>query len=461
MLTRTSLLSALLAAPVLASTAVFLSDSAGQATLKSIPPDAEEVVAACQPPNNGAGPLWCYGAPLIVRQGGTLFASVMETGEGIPPLCNTRWRLYRRTADGWSKVCQADGFREREPCPLVISRPNELLLSINPSVEPPGTKYGRCDPQLLQFDMRHPEAPSHTLRPKWSGNPRFTDHSYRGIAADPSRGDVLLLNIGDEAGNQYWTLRDGSGQFTASGIIRFPIRACYPQVAIRGGAAHVMAIGDIVEPRDEWRSYKLEKTGSSWDYVFRRLFYTWSPDVRRQGFATPIEVENVEDTGGHITNLDLYVDQKGTAHLLYLKANTTKVLRDRFFPGVKIKTSLELVQVSSGKITQRTSLLSASEDAAEIPTYARFHCTPDGSLYVVYAANVRQPDGGSVLQNRLVRVIPGGPRQEYLLGLKEPFTTFFTAAIRGGSQPSWVLDLFGTAGDPTVLRYARVPLRHR
>jgi hypothetical protein len=437
----------------------------------SLSPDVEEVVATCEPPNNGAGPLWCYGAPLLVREGSTVFASIMETGEGVPPLCNTRWRLYRRTASGWSKVCQADGFREREPCPLVLSGPNELLLSVNPSVEPPGTKYGRCDPHLLQFDTRRPEAPSAAVHPKWSGNPRFIDHSYRGIASDPSRREVLLLNIGDEAGNQYWTFRDGSGQFVASGIIRFPIRACYPQVALRGGAAHVMAVGDIVEPREEWRSYKFEKTSSSWDYVFRRLFYTWSPDIRKQGFAPPIEVENVEDTGGHIVNLDLYIDSGGAAYLLYLKTNTAKILRDRFFPNLKISTSLELVRVSSGKVVSRATLLSGGEDAPETPTYARFHSTPDGSLYVVYAVNVRRPDGTSVLQNRLFKlafdllasssggsrqVVHNKPREEYLLNLKEPFSVFFTAAERGGSKPSWLLDLFGTGKSPTVLRYARI-----
>jgi len=444
----------------LIGTSAVLSGNGPESKPDTIEPDVEEVVASCQPPGNGAGPLWCYGAPLIVRQGDTVFASVMETGEGIPPLCNTRWRLYRRTASGWAKVCQADGFREREPCPLVLSGPDQLLVSVNPSVEPPGTKYGRCDPHLLQFDTRRPEAPSAVIRPQWSGTPRFTDHSYRGIASDPLRGHVLLLNIGDEAGNQYWTFRDGSGQFAASGVIRFPIRACYPQVAIRAGAAHVMAVGDIVEPREEWRTYKREKTGSSWDYVFRRLFYTWSPDIRRQGFASPIEIENVEDTGGHIVNLDLYVDSKGTAYLLYLKTNIARILRDRFFPGTKITTSLELAQVSSGRVVSRTTLLSADEDARETPVYARLHPAPDGSIYVVYAVNVRQPSGASILQNRLFRLTSEGPRKEYLLNLKEPLSTFFTAAVRGGSQPSWLVDLFGSGGDQTILRYARVSIPH-
>ena len=76
-------------------------------------------MATCKPPNNGAGPLWCYGAPLLVRQGDVVYASVMETGEGVPPLSNTRWRLFRRDERGWKLVRQPEGFRHREPCPLV------------------------------------------------------------------------------------------------------------------------------------------------------------------------------------------------------------------------------------------------------------------------------------------------------------------------------------------------------
>src|SRR3954467_4280156 len=77
--------------------------------------EVEEVVATCRPPNNGAGPLWCYGSPLLVRQGGVVYASVMETGEGVPPLSNTRWRLFRRDDRGWKLVRTPDGFRHREP----------------------------------------------------------------------------------------------------------------------------------------------------------------------------------------------------------------------------------------------------------------------------------------------------------------------------------------------------------
>lgn len=63
---------------------------------------AEENIATCEPPTNGSGPLWCYGAPLLVRIDKEVYVSVMETGADVPPLCNTRPRLYRRRdKEGW------------------------------------------------------------------------------------------------------------------------------------------------------------------------------------------------------------------------------------------------------------------------------------------------------------------------------------------------------------------------
>jgi hypothetical protein len=422
-------------------------------------PDVEETVARTVPPENGAGPLWSYGAPLLVRQGDRVFTSVMETGKDVPRLCNTRWRLFRRGASGWDSPAHAVAFREREPCPLVLAAPDRLLLSVNPSTQPPGTEYGPCDPHLLRLSPEQPAGAPAVIRPAWTGHPHFTDHSYRGIAADRTTGGVLLLNIDATTSAQHWSYAGASGLFSHSGQIRFPIRSCYPQVALQGRAAHVLAIGDIVEPRAEWLTYKRDKTGQAWDYVFRRLFYAWTPDITKREFAAPVEIDSVEATGGSLVNLDLWLDRKGVAHLLYLKSNMTPVLRDRFFSGERIVISLEHVQVSNGRVIARSALVTGGEGREETPQYGRLHATPEGKLVLVYATRVRLPGGAEELQNRLLTVLPRSAAAPPIrLWLRRPLTTFFTATERGGSRPSRILDLFGDVGDGSTLRYARFRL---
>ena len=242
--------------------------------------EVEEVVATCKPPGNGAGPLWCYGAPLVVRQGDRVFASLMETGVGVPPPCNTRWRLYRRDAGGWQDVRHAADFREREPCPLASPGPGRLLLSVNPSTEPPGTQYGRCDPHLLRLRRPAPRSaadrpPSRVVGDAPLRGPFLPGARRRCLARGRARPEHRRRDAAPSIG----PTAPARVSLPRSGTIRFPIRACYPQVAIRDRSAHVLAIGDIVEPNEAWRAYKKKTTGSEWDYVFRRLFYARSPDL--------------------------------------------------------------------------------------------------------------------------------------------------------------------------------------
>jgi len=414
----------------------------------------EEIVTTCEPPNNGSGPLWCYGAPLIARMEDTVYASVMETGIGVPPLCNTRPRLFRKQANRiWEMVWAPDGFREREPCPLVVFPKGRLFLSMNTSAMPPGTYYGRCEPHLLEFsvkDLTHPKL----LRPPFPDTAMFTDHSYRGIAADGMREEILLMHIDAHTNEFHYALLKSDGSWDVLGTLSFPIRACYPQVLLRNRAAHVLAIGDIVEPVEEWRRYKREKTKREWDYVFRRLFYTWTPNVFSEPFRSPLEIDNVDATGGHITNLDLWLDAQGVAHLLYLRQQTTPLLRERFFPHLPLRSSLEYCVVKEGQIVQRQTLMEGGEGlSTPIPRYARFH-SPDGRrLLVVYVAT--EPNGSWF--NAVMPLLP--QRGDAIrIPLREPFTVFFTACERGGNKPSPLIDMFGIAQDGTVLRYACVQI---
>ncbi|MBP7937442.1 MAG: hypothetical protein KA354_22595 [Phycisphaerae bacterium] len=421
--------------------------------------ETEEVVTSYVPANNGAGPSWCYGSTIVARQDDVVFASMIETGKDVPPLCNTRWQLWRRDAAGW-KLVQHEGFyRQREPCPIGVFRGGPVFLSVNPSTEPPGTQYGACHPLVLQFDVRKPGAKPVELEPVWAVGTHFTDHSYRGFAADGESGELLLLNINARSGEQFVSHRDRKGAWHARGTIRFPIRSCYPQVALRGGAAHVLAIGDIVEPNEEWRRLKLEKTGSKWDYVFRRLFYAFTPDLSAEPFSEPIEVDSVEKTAGHMTNLDLHVDSVGAAHLLYLKRpHQYAFLRDKYFPGQPMVNLLEYVIIRDGKVALRRTLAGAHSDGGGAdPLYARFHVVSDQRLGVIVAGTGTGVGGRPVFANWWGPIGSGDGAVELVqVEMRAPMRSYFTATPRGGSRPSRILDLFGTADDSLQFRYARV-----
>jgi hypothetical protein len=415
--------------------------------------EIEEVVTKYTPANNGAGPLWCYGSTVVARQDEDVYLSIIETGEDVPLLCNTRWQLWHRSPDGWRVEQSENEYRQREPCPIAVFQRGPVFLSVNPSTEPVGTKYGPCAPAVLEFDPANPAGPAKTYTPAWADGTYFTDHSYRGFAADGINGELLLLNINARTSEQFVSHRDSKGKWHQRGKIEFPIRSCYPQVALRDGSAHVMAIGDIVEPVEEWQKLKFEKLKRKWDYVFRRLFYTYTGDIRAVGFRPPIEIDTVEQTGGHISNLDLYVDKAGAAHLLYLKRpHQYEFIRDKYFPGQAMTARLEYVVVKGGKVISKQTLAETPQG----PSFGRFHVGSAGRLYVIAAGASMDKEQGT-FGNYLARIGAGGGRPRFTrIGLEHPFRSFFTNTPRGGSKPSDVLDLFGIADDSPNLRYARI-----
>ena len=420
--------------------------------------EAEEIVTRYTPANNGAGPMWCYGSTVIARQDDDVYLSVIETGKDVPPLCNTRWQLWRRSSDGWRMEQREREFRQREPCPIAVFQQGPVFLSVNPSTEPAGTKYGPCKPLVLEFDPANLNEPATTHEPMWANGTYFTDHSYRGFAADGANGELLLLNINARTSEQFVSYRDSRGQWHQKGTITFPIRACYPQVALRDGSAHVMAIGDIVEPVAEWQKLKFEKLNRKWDYVFRRLFYTYTDNIRSTGFCSPIEIDTVEQTCGHISNLDLYVDETHAAHLLYLKRpHQYGFIRDKYFPGQPMTAHLEYVVVKNGKIVASKTLAETPSGAAGIePSFGRFHISSGEKLYVLVAGTVIE-QGQRIFGNNVGRAGADGNRPKFeRIELKHPFHSFFTNTPRGGSLPSDVIDLFGIADDHPNLRYARI-----
>lgn len=434
--------------------------------------ECEESVYSYQPADNGAGPLWCYGATCIVRHGQDLFVSGLETLPDIRPetLNNVRWLLYRRGTGGWA-LQQASEGRTREPCPLAILPGGRLYLSDNPTLLPPNTpRPTPARPQVLAFAAGAPGAPFRSLLPEWQGAPAFTEHSYRGFAADAARGELLLMNIlGHDC--YHWSLLDGDERWAAQGTLAFPwgadyetpqpIRICYPEIVLRDRAVHFLGISDIVEPVSAWKQARFEVTGRAWDYDFRRLFYTATPDVTAEPFGAWVEVASRESTSGTLRNLDLWLDEAGDAHILWLEQSCDPRIRPRFFADVPLTVALEYAIVRRGAVCERRTLFQGGEGLGErVPTWGRFHVAPGGRLFAVYSTARFAPAEGNPQEvaNHLVEILPGGSLSTAVgLALEEPLAgPFMTATPRAGVVPSATLDLLGHGREPHVLRYVRV-----
>jgi hypothetical protein len=80
---------------------------------------------------------------------------------------------------------------------------------------------------------------------------------------------------------------------------------------------------------------------------------------------------------------------------------------------------------------------------------------------IVYFVKGTNAAGQAVAENRIVEMTPDGfPGKPVTLPLKQPFSNFFTATVRAGSQPSKIIDMFGTPdGVNNAMHYARVRLK--
>ncbi len=432
--------------------------------------EIEEDVYTFEPANNGAGPLWCSGSTCLVRIGDSLFASGIETLKGVKPLNNCRWLLFEREMDDW-KLQQRDAKgRTREPCPMAAFPDGRLFLSVNPTLAPPNAYRGPATPAILEFAAADPKAPFKAILPVWQGSPPFTEHSYRSFAADgPTRELILFQNIGYT--HAEWAFRDRQGRWAAKGRLAWPwgaeydkpqpIRVCYPNVALKNRAVHFCGVSDIIEPYAKWRAYKKQLTGRNWDYDFRRLFYTWTPDITSEKFRDWVEIASRDKTCGWIMPGDLWVAPDGAAHVLWTERAINVRLRAKFFPDAKQSHALNYAVVRKGKVALRRTIVEAKEgESKEIASAGRFQVTPDGRLFVFYYVSGADAAGKRVSENRLVELLPGGTMGPHVrVAMKHPLRAYFTASTRAGSPPSATLDVLGHRADGrNTISYARIRL---
>ncbi len=430
--------------------------------------EAEETVYQYTLADNGAGPLWCRGSTSLVRAGGELFASGLETLEGVPPLNNCRWIFFQRTAEGWRQVAVDPKDRTREPCPLVAFHEGPVFLSVNPTLvtDRQAGGGGPARPEILVFSPANAAGGYETLLPAWNGTPAFTEHSYRSFAADGiNREFILFQNIGYT--HAEWTFRDHDGHWAHQGKLEWPwgaeydtpqpVRVCYPNVAITNRAVHFCGVSDIVEPYGEWRAFKKELTGNEWDYDFRRLFYTWTRDITTGAFEDWVEIASRDKTCGWIMPGDLWVAPDGAAHLVWTEQAIDERLREKFFPDAVQRHEMNYAVVKEGKVIKRRTLAAREEGTPGVKaSEPRFHITPDNRVFVFYYISEAAPETGVTTGNYLMEIStdsePGVPAA---VPLAHPLSSYFTATVRGGSPPSKSLELLG-ARDATTMSYARI-----
>lgn len=431
--------------------------------------EVEEVICEYQPADNGAGPLWCHGSTVVARHGDQVYVAALETIPDQEPLNNCRWLLFRRLESGWQRVHGDTTGRTREPSPVAVLGSGDLLVSANPTLTEPDQHNGPAEPTVFRFDTADPTAAPRRELPLWEGEPPFSEHSYRTVTADGPAGEVLYMqNVGYEVAHMSLLTTDGTWQ--GVGQIRWPwggeyaepqpLRLCYPNVIMRDRAVHFFGVGDIVEPEAEWKQAKHAITGRDWDYVFRRLFYASTPDVSRQPFGEWVEIANYDSTAGATRNCDIWLGADSTSHLLWRSTNADERLRDRFFPGVEIRHSLEYAVVRDGAVAERQTLARLSEEEEGlVPQAARFHVTSRGTLLVLAQFSPRPaPSEGSRVVYRLAKTTSGGPQDWVDVPFEQPMGgTFLTNTVRGGSAPSDVIDVVGTSSmQASALGYARL-----
>jgi hypothetical protein len=434
--------------------------------------EVEDEVYTFTPADNGAGPLWCHGSTVVARQDDQVYVAGLETLPGQQPLHNCRWSLYRRGAAGWELVHRDASGRTREPSPVALLAQGDLLVSANPTLTAPGTQAGPARPTVFRFRTGHGQLEPSVELPVWDDTPAFSEHSYRTVTADGARNEVLYMqNVGYDVAHMSFLSAEGLWQgagtlawpMDSSDHTSEPLRLCYPNVTLRDRAVHFFGVGDIVEPVEAWRNAKFEITGRKWDYVFRRLFYAYTPDITAQPFSDWLEVANREATAGAMRNGDIYLDEEGVTHLIWCETSVDERIRDRFFPAETVAHSLEYMALRDGVELERRTLVRAAEgEDCPKPELGRFHVLADGTLLAL-ASFGRNVIGSSLPSPALRLAVVGRPGEARVpTWVDIPFSrpmpgTFLTNTVRGGSAPADTIDLVGMCPQqPHTMGYARV-----
>ncbi len=405
---------------------------------------------------NGAGPLWGYNSTNIVRIGDTVWATGVNTLPEVPPPNNIECTLWTQGIAGWTQVAALPGLT-REPCPIGVLGGKRLVISTNPTLNPAGKPGGGpARPGLWEYDTARPDQPPIISEPRWrAGAPvgKFTEHSYRSLTVDGARGEIFLMqNIGDT--HAEWSFRDSQGQWSSQGKLDWPVkniggkdtrlRVCYTVALVRDRAVYLMGVSDVVEPNAEWRDFKRKLTGKEWDYVFRNLYYTWTPDITSVPFQPWLEVASREETAGRIVPGDLWLAPDGAIHAVWEETAIDDRLREALFTDRTQKRSINYAKIMNGKIISTSDLFIFKKTRDGIAAHwPRIKSIADKDMFVLVYVDGIGSDGEKISRNDLLKVENGNLVSSINIPVEEPLSIYVISTPRAGGSDDKKLDIFG------------------
>lgn len=357
-----------------------------------------EKICDTRPWDNGAGPMWTYGNSCLLRVGERVFFTTNHVEEGRAPHNNTYMVLYEKTGDGpWKQVFRDEDRYQREPCQLLYTGDDRLLLYTNPTREsyPPEviTAVVPAVPMLYVFDIADGVKKVQELILPWDEpDYPFRSHSYRGCARDEVTGNLFFDCIyypPDTDGFHCYSVLDSQFRPVRMSKLDFPERGLYHNVVMHDGETYLFAITGVKEENEEWAAYKEQMGGFDW--VFQKLYVKYTPDITRQEFGPAQVVCDVSATSGNVSNMDCCFDGGDVLFLTRETSIDEAYMRDRFFPGVERTEELVLYRFRGGKQKSRTVIDRTTDAEGPLPLYAgAFHTAAGGKVYVVWSRSTVQ-----------------------------------------------------------------------
>ncbi|HPC29788.1 MAG TPA: hypothetical protein PLI50_06175 [bacterium] len=408
---------------------------------------------------NGADPLWCMGSSCIAADNDRIFVSGWDTIPGIPLLNCARWTLFQKKARGWEIVRQ-DTEKTREPSPICVLEDGKLFLSANAFMLEPEAIKGVCLPMVYQFESPDYSKQAKKIIPHFSEPVVFNEHSYRNFSADRENSELLLFHNRDYD-RAYWSLMDKDGRCISCDKLYWPwgydypvphrIRLCYSNIQLKNRAAYVFGTSDIPEPNPEWRKYKREITGRMWDFDFRRVFFSFTPDITKEPFTYWVEISGREKTAGNAWNCDLFVDDNGITHVLWTEKSCDERLKQKFFPDEPLIYSLKYARLKKQKILDQKEIFSFQE-GTDFPSgiekmnlcRGKFHITENGKIFIFGLISGIDNNKKTIAENWLIEIdSTGNIKSKEIVNFQEPFTFIHNAGMRNGTKPSDTLHIYG------------------